>query len=70
MEELNTEKRPQPARLGCNFKGGLGAREGVFTWPECVCACPCVSAPSRVVKPKRKTGVKVLLTGSPETCLQ
>lgn len=28
------------------------------------------SAPSRVVKPKRKTDVKVLLTGSPETCLQ
>ena len=34
----------------------------------CVCVCVFSFFPGR--KPKRKTGVKVLLTGSPETCLQ
>lgn len=65
---------PPAVRARHNFKGAPGARarggRGGSSSRGQRARARVSSAPSRVVKPQRKTGVKMLLTGSPETCLQ
>lgn len=61
---------PQPQPVTTSKEGRERARGG-GVFPRAACArARASSAPSPVVEPPRRTGVKTLLTGPPEPCLQ